>query len=149
MKSLASAKVLAETTERFRHLCESDPALWGRMTASQMVRHLSYCYETTFETRPVAVIVERPSPLLKLVALRSGIPWRKNSQSAPELVKAVEEECSATFAELVRDVIQKTEEFTSRRPLAARHPFFGPMTTGDWMRWGYLHADHHLRQFGR
>jgi hypothetical protein len=26
---------------------------------------------------------------------------------------------------------------------------FGPMTEKDWMRWGYLHADHHLRQFGR
>jgi Protein of unknown function (DUF1569) len=29
------------------------------------------------------------------------------------------------------------------------HPIFGPMTAKDWMRWGYLHADHHLRQFGR
>ena len=26
---------------------------------------------------------------------------------------------------------------------------WGKMTAGDWMRWGYLHADHHLRQFGR
>jgi hypothetical protein len=29
------------------------------------------------------------------------------------------------------------------------HPVFGPMTREDWWRWGYLHADHHLRQFGR
>ena len=33
--------------------------------------------------------------------------------------------------------------------LAATHPFFGPMSRQDWLRWGYLHADHHLRQFGR
>ena len=32
---------------------------------------------------------------------------------------------------------------------APSHPMFGPMTPEDWMRWGYLHADHHLRQFGR
>jgi hypothetical protein len=31
---------------------------------------------------------------------------------------------------------------------AAGHPIFGPMNYDDWMRWGYLHADHHLRQFG-
>ena len=31
----------------------------------------------------------------------------------------------------------------------APHPFFGSMTAEDWWRWGYLHADHHLRQFGR
>jgi len=29
------------------------------------------------------------------------------------------------------------------------HPIFGAMKPWDWMRWGYLHADHHLRQFGR
>jgi hypothetical protein len=29
------------------------------------------------------------------------------------------------------------------------HPIFGRMTEAEWMRWGYLHTDHHLRQFGR
>ena len=29
-----------------------------------------------------------------------------------------------------------------------RHPLFGEMSERDWMRWGYLHIDHHLRQFG-
>ena len=29
------------------------------------------------------------------------------------------------------------------------HPFFRSMQHADWMRWGYLHADHHLRQFNR
>ena len=28
------------------------------------------------------------------------------------------------------------------------HPIFGPLTTSQWMRWGYLHVYHHLRQFG-
>jgi hypothetical protein len=30
----------------------------------------------------------------------------------------------------------------------ARHPIFGELTEWEWMRWGYLHADHHFRQFG-
>jgi hypothetical protein len=29
------------------------------------------------------------------------------------------------------------------------HPIFGRITRAEWLRWGYLHADHHLRQFGR
>ena len=29
-----------------------------------------------------------------------------------------------------------------------RHPTLGPMSRAQWLRWGYLHADHHLRQFG-
>ena len=32
--------------------------------------------------------------------------------------------------------------------LTRPHPVFGPMTRGAWLRWGYLHTDHHLRQFG-
>jgi hypothetical protein len=31
--------------------------------------------------------------------------------------------------------------------LAPTHPMFGSMRRADWLRWGYLHADHHLRQF--
>jgi hypothetical protein len=30
----------------------------------------------------------------------------------------------------------------------ARHPIFGELTEREWMRWGYLHTDHHFRQFG-
>ena len=29
-----------------------------------------------------------------------------------------------------------------------RHPLFAEMSEHDWMRWAYLHVDHHLRQFG-
>jgi hypothetical protein len=28
------------------------------------------------------------------------------------------------------------------------HPIFGRLSDAAWMRWGYLHLDHHLRQFG-
>jgi hypothetical protein len=32
--------------------------------------------------------------------------------------------------------------------LVAAHPAFGSMDRGDWMRYAYVHTDHHLRQFG-
>jgi len=28
------------------------------------------------------------------------------------------------------------------------HPILGGMSDAAWLRWGYLHMDHHLRQFG-
>jgi hypothetical protein len=39
---------------------------------------------------------------------------------------------------------------TTRREIldGKSHPIFGAMSAGDWLRWGYLHMDHHLRQFG-
>ena len=27
------------------------------------------------------------------------------------------------------------------------HPLLGALSPDEWLRWGYLHADHHLRQF--
>ena len=42
------------------------------------------------------------------------------------------------------------EQF-ARQPRTAqfsRRPIFGELTEWEWMRWGYLHADHHFRQFG-
>jgi hypothetical protein len=47
-------------------------------------------------------------------------------------------------------VKELTERFcrTDRDWEWAAHPLFGPMSDQDWLRWGYLHADHYLRQFG-
>ena len=28
------------------------------------------------------------------------------------------------------------------------HPIFGRLSDAAWLRWAYLHMDHHLRQFG-
>ena len=54
MKSLASADVLSETRGRLRCLAADDRALWGKMTAVQMVRHLRCAYEIALGEREVA-----------------------------------------------------------------------------------------------
>jgi hypothetical protein len=87
--------------------------------------------------------------LMKWGGLRSGLRWPKNLATTPELELALKEESTATFEELVELAVAKMEAVTSSVRLAPRHPMFGPMSGADWMRWGYLHADHHLRQFGR
>ena len=48
----------------------------------------------------------------------------------------------AEVAALLRVMLADTRSLT--RP----HPVFGPMTEAAWLRWAYLHTDHHLRQFG-
>ena len=35
------------------------------------------------------------------------------------------------------------------RGTVTRHPAFGAMSAREWLRWGWLHADHHLRQFSQ
>ncbi len=149
MKSLASSGCVAEIRERMLPLAADDRALWGRMSATQMVHHLGVSCETALGDRVVQPMKGLPPVVMKWLALRSGLRWAKNYPTTPEVARATEEVPAAGFAELVEVAIHKMEEVASGTRWAATHPMFGPMRPADWMRWGYLHADHHLRQFGR
>ena len=45
--------------------------------------------------------------------------------------------------------MEALQRFLEARGNRTDHAMFGTMSPEDWMRWGYLHTDHHLRQFGR
>ena len=149
MKSLASAQVLSETRERLLHLASDDKALWGRMTAIQMVRHLGCAYEVALGERTVQPLKGPPTWLIKWAALRSGFRWPKNLSTTPELLRALDDAPTVGFTKLVGLAVEKMQDLAKGTRWATNHPMFGEMTAADWMRWGYLHADHHLRQFGR
>jgi hypothetical protein len=74
--------------------------------------------------------------------------WTKNLKTTPELVRAIEEESGTDFQAAAAVAIERMEALALEPNLAASHPMFGAMSGDDWLRWGYLHADHHLRQFG-
>jgi hypothetical protein len=149
MKSLASVEVLSETRARLRTVRVNDHARWGKMTAKQMMRHLGCSYEVALGKRTVAPMEGLPPVLVKWVALRSGLRWSKNLATTPELKRAMTVHSDDKFDELVSAAIDGMERVANGKKCAPSHPMFGPMSAADWMRWGYLHADHHLRQFGR
>jgi hypothetical protein len=149
MKSLASKLVLEETRERLLSLKEDDRALWGRMAAAQMVRHLDIAYEMALGERAIGTVKGLSPVMMKWVSLRSGLRWPKNVPTPPDLLRAQEEAGSDSFDERVNAVKEKMGAVVSGARRAQTHPMFGAMTAEDWMRWGYLHVDHHLRQFGR
>jgi hypothetical protein len=148
-KSLASVEVLSEIRGRLRSVRVDDRARWGKMTAKRMVRHLICSYEVALGERTVEPLQGLPPVLVKWMALRSGLRWPKNLQTVPELKRAIAEHSEIEFDVLMRAVIESMEAVARGTHYAPAHPMFGPMTPEDWMRWGYLHADHHLRQFGR
>jgi Protein of unknown function (DUF1569) len=149
MKSLASAEVLLEMRGRLLSVRADDRALWGKMDATQMVRHLNYSWEVALGERTVGPLKGMPPRVLKFLALRSGIRWGKNLQTTPELKEAIAEPCGVEFRALVDEAVERMAAVASGERWAPSHPMFGAMTAADWMRWGYLHTDHHLRQFGR
>jgi hypothetical protein len=49
-----------------------------------------------------------------------------------------------------QELIRLTQLFRQTPPdrSGVLHPIFGRMSSAQWLRWAYLHMDHHLRQFG-
>jgi hypothetical protein len=149
MKSLASVETMSEIRARLRTVRVDDRARWGKMSAKQMVRHLSFAYEVALGDRTVGPMKGAPLVVMKWMALRSGLRWPKNVRTVPELKRAIAMHSDERFDELVGVAIERMETLARGTRCAPAHPMFGPMSAEDWMRWGYLHANHHLRQFGR
>ena len=149
MTTLERAEVAASTLHRLRRLRPDSQARWGRMNAHQMVCHLSDALQVPLGERvasPATGLFQRT--LLKWIALYLPLRWPAGIQTRPE----IDQECGGTRpAEFARDVAQLEtlmQAFLTQQTPRTPHPIFGAMSEREWLRWGFLHADHHLRQFG-
>jgi Protein of unknown function (DUF1569) len=91
-----------------------------------------------------------PRVLVKWIALWVPIPWPKGFQAAPELDQKIGGTPPVQFEADMRELCNLIERFT-RRPThvpGRLHPHMGTLSENECLRLGYLHADHHLRQFG-
>lgn len=152
MKTLARARDREELLRRLRTLRPDSARRWGRMSAPQMVCHLGDCFRMALAERPVSParpIVPRIAA--KWIALYLPLRWPAGLiPTRPEIDPQRGGTPPAAFA---ADLVQ-VEALLDRVVTASRtmnghlHPMFGRMSEAEWLRWGYLHTDHHLRQFG-
>lgn len=151
MRTLLNPLDKDQILSRLQSVRQSSQRRWGRMTAHQMICHLRDGYKLYLgEIVADSPGFPFPSRLFKWGCLWVPIPWPKGFKTLPEIDQQKKGACSSAFdsdrAEL-RDLIHR---FTSG-PRDFRwpdHPYLGHMSEKEWMRLGYLHADHHLRQFG-
>ncbi|AMY09164.1 hypothetical protein LuPra_02377 [Luteitalea pratensis] len=87
---------------------------------------------------------------VKWAALYLPVPWPAGIETRPEIDQQCEGTSPADFAGDVAQLAVLLERVATRSRDAEwpEHPIFGRMSRMSWMRWAYLHADHHLRQFG-
>jgi hypothetical protein len=151
MKTLANVHDRAEIVQRIASIGPECRRRWGTMTVGQMICHLSDAFRVALGDRPAKPLENRYTGWpMKWLALSLPLPWPHGVSTVPE--------CDAKIggtppAELERDkseLLELLDRFaTPSSGLEQRaHPFFGKMTEKEWLRWGYLHCDHHLRQFG-
>jgi hypothetical protein len=151
LKTLSDPVCLKESLDRLNGVVPGLQRHWGKMNAHQMVCHLNDSFLVAMG-RKVASRAERPcGPLMKWAALNLPLKWPQGVPTRPEIDQEKFGTAPAEFITDQKRLIALAEEFARepRKFTFASHPIFGNMTEKEWMRWGYLHTDHHLRQFGR
>jgi hypothetical protein len=151
MRSLSKAQDFAEVERRLLSVQPGDPGLWGEMTVEQMLAHVAGAFRVGMGELPAGDVPRQPlrPQLMKFAALRLPMQWPQGLQTVGSLKVGAPAMQTAAFAEQRQMVLREMHRFARREQPRVDHAMFGAMTYGDWMRWGYLHMDHHLRQFGR
>lgn len=151
MKTLADFECRREICARVENVGPETPRCWGRMNAAQMICHLRDAFLAVMGEKPVQPVRGLNLwPLMKPWVLYAPFKWPPGVPTRPELDQALGGTPPAEFAADVRRLLAVINTFTAdpREFAFLPHPMFGEMSEKDWMRWGYLHMDHHLRQFG-
>ena len=151
MKTLQNRAVLTEVLGRLERIQPGAQARWGRMSAHEMMCHLSDSFRLALGEKDASMATGPfQRTLIKWFALYVPVRWIKGVPTRPEMEQGRGGTAPAEFlrdrAEL-GDIIQRFSAPTTRFD-GLRHPIFGHLKDAEWLRWGYLHADHHLRQFG-
>jgi hypothetical protein len=121
------------------------------MSAHQMICHLSDSFLAVTGQKPVS---HATNPLqrtiVKWIALYLPLPWPAGIPTRPEVDQYVGGTRPADFAADVAQLEALLEHVTTQTRVfdGQSHPIFGRMSDAAWLRWAYLHVDHHLRQFG-
>ena len=151
MKTLANPADKQEILRRLQTIRPTSRRKWGSMSPHQMVCHLADGYRMYMGEKPVAPADLRvPRAIIKWVAIWAPVPWLHGFPTAPELDQQIGGTPPAVFDADLRELQALIERFTHLphdfhyQP----HPHFGALSEREWMRLGYLHPDHHLRQFG-
>jgi hypothetical protein len=151
MKTLAHECDKNEVLRRLSALGRDSQRRWGRMSAHQMVCHLSDGYRIlTGERRTELAASPLPRPIMKAIALYLPLKWPPGILTTPDLDQDIGGTRPIDFEQDVAELAKLLDRASLPYPDVPErlHPLFGRMSDAAWMRWAYLHADHHLRQFG-
>ena len=116
-----------------------------------MVCHLSDSFRMVTGQKPVSHatgLLQRT--IVKWIALYLPLPWPAGILTRPEIDQELGGTRPVDFAADVAQLEALVELVTTQTRTFdwQSHPIFGRMSEAAWLRWAYLHMDHHLRQFG-
>jgi Protein of unknown function (DUF1569) len=147
MKSLWEEQSRRELMARARRLTPAHRPLWGKFTVDRMLAHMVDAFRMgmgELDVRPRRIPLLGSWPFNVLFIRFVGMP--KNAPTVREIIErpplSIDAELSALEAAMDRFAAQHD------RTDWPAHPAFGKLSRRSWGVLGYVHTDHHLRQFG-
>jgi Protein of unknown function (DUF1569) len=151
VKSFLNPADKKEIFERLSNVWPDSRRRWGKMTPHQMICHLGDSFKFTFGEKEISS-VSNPftRTVLKWIVLYAPLPLPRGVKTRPEADQGIGGTPPDDFERDRQRLVALIERFTApaKDNEFHPHPYFGDMSEAQWMRWGYLHCDHHLRQFG-
>lgn len=151
MKTLDNARDKAEITRRLGAIGPASERQWGKMTVAEMICHLSDAFRVAMNEKKARPVSNRfTRSVMKWAALQFPFQWPHGVSTVPECEAGLEGTEPVEFERDLNELRVLLDQFSSqpREFEFAEHPIFGKLSEAEWLRWGYLHTDHHLRQFG-
>ena len=152
MKTLGNEADKNLLLNRLRQTAPNSQRRWGKMTPHQMICHLNDSFKSVIGERDISGDKSNllTRSVVRWIALYAPLKW---PHGVPTMAENDQERGGTPPEDFKRDVddlASMIERITGaqRNFKWRRHPLFAEMSERDWMRWGYLHVDHHLRQFG-
>lgn len=150
MKTMSRVDCRTEIAGRLRTLLPTSERRWGRMDVHQMICHLIDSHWMMTGDKRVSDatgVLQRTA--VKWLALYVPLRWPPNIRTRPEIDQQISGTTPKAFMEDLASLVALVETTGTSEPAGyPAHPIFGRMSHAAWMRWNYLHIDHHLRQFG-
>ncbi len=152
MRNLGDPRVVADLVSRLERVTPDAARRWGTLTPGEMLCHLADASRRILNSAGRKGPAPPPRrPLYKFLALYAPVPWPKGRiKTRPEVDPRLGGTRPGRFAEDRAAAIAGLRELAMAPPelFPPSHFMFGAMSAADWRRWGYLHTDYHLRQFG-
>jgi hypothetical protein len=148
MKSLFDNAVVAEVNSRINNLNADSPAVWGKMSVSQMFAHCTAALQYACGDYPgkQMMIGKLIGSFLKK-NFSNEKPFGKNSPTAPEFTISDNRQFEKE-KEILTSVINRFSTAGEQGVTKSPHLFFGKLSPEEWGIGMYKHLDHHFRQFG-
>lgn len=147
MSTLFDQPVKDKMFERVNKLSAASPRKWGKMNASQMLKHMSAAFAL-----PVSKEHPKKESIYYLMAnpvsrwlMFDVIPWPHAMLPSPEAILVKDD---PDFESARAGFMAAINNFLTAPEFPGSHPVFGSMDKTNWGKLMTVHLDHHLRQFG-